>query len=175
MPRCRCRTGLRDELRDLIDRQSWGTAWRLIAAPGSRCRIRPQHASLHYRRYHVVRLRRAHLGRGVRPLGGRLSGRRDLAHRCWRHSWVCNPRSCRLGDFSSRRAFTQAVWGPAGERRPRWRVGHRRSTLSWRGIPESVVLGLGLLNGKGISIAMLAVIFISNAAGRSPLYISGFG
>ncbi|MGL9622423.1 hypothetical protein QRQ56_31060 [Bradyrhizobium sp. U531] len=30
------------------------------------------------------------------------------------------------------------------------------------GIPESVVLGLGLLSGKGISIAMLAAIFLSN-------------
>jgi len=53
------------------------------------------------------------------------------------------------------------------------------------GIPESVVLGLGLLSGKGISIAMLAAIFLSNfpealssalgmrAAGRSLLYIFG--
>ena len=53
------------------------------------------------------------------------------------------------------------------------------------GIPESVVLGLGLLSGKGISIAMLAAIFLSNfpeglssalgmrAAGRSRLYIFG--
>jgi ZIP family zinc transporter len=53
------------------------------------------------------------------------------------------------------------------------------------GIPESVVLGLGLLSGKGISIAMLAAIFLSNfpeglssalgmrTAGRSQLYIFG--
>ena len=53
------------------------------------------------------------------------------------------------------------------------------------GIPESVVLGLGLLSGKGISVAMLAAIFLSNfpeglssalgmrAAGRSRLYIFG--
>lgn len=53
------------------------------------------------------------------------------------------------------------------------------------GIPESVVLGLGLLSGKGISIAMLAAIFLSNfpeglssalgmrAAGRSRVYIFG--
>jgi ZIP family zinc transporter len=53
------------------------------------------------------------------------------------------------------------------------------------GTPESVVLGLGLLGGKGISIAMLAAIFLSNfpeglsspfgmrAAGRSGLYIFG--
>jgi ZIP family zinc transporter len=53
------------------------------------------------------------------------------------------------------------------------------------GIPESVVLGLGLLSGKGISIAMLAAIFLSNfpeglssalgmrAAGRSATYIFG--
>src|SRR5690348_13514030 len=30
------------------------------------------------------------------------------------------------------------------------------------GIPESVVLGVGLLGGKGVSIAMLAAIFLSN-------------
>ncbi|WP_247398566.1 hypothetical protein [Bradyrhizobium sp. 76] len=54
------------------------------------------------------------------------------------------------------------------------------------GIPESVVLGLGLLSGKGISIAMLAAIFLSDfpeglssalgmrAAGRSATYIFGF-
>lgn len=53
------------------------------------------------------------------------------------------------------------------------------------GIPESVVLGLGLLSGKGVSIAMLAAIFLSNfpeglssalgmrSAGRSSLYIFG--
>ena len=53
------------------------------------------------------------------------------------------------------------------------------------GIPESIVLGLGLLSGKGISIAMLAAIFLSNfpeglssalgmrAAGRSVTYIFG--
>jgi len=53
------------------------------------------------------------------------------------------------------------------------------------GIPESVVLGLGLLIGKGISIAILAAIFLSNfpeglssalgmrAAGRSATYILG--
>jgi len=53
------------------------------------------------------------------------------------------------------------------------------------GIPESVVLGLGLLSGEGVSTAMLAAIFLSNfpeglssalgmrAAGRSALYIFG--
>jgi len=53
------------------------------------------------------------------------------------------------------------------------------------GIPESVVLGLGLLSGQGLSIAMLAAIFLSNfpeglssalgmrAAGRSAGYILG--
>jgi ZIP family zinc transporter len=53
------------------------------------------------------------------------------------------------------------------------------------GIPESVVLGLGLLAGQGVSIAMLAAIFLSNfpeglssalgmrAAGRSTAYIFG--
>jgi ZIP family zinc transporter len=53
------------------------------------------------------------------------------------------------------------------------------------GIPESIVLGLGLLSGNGISIAMLAAIFLSNlpeglssalgmkAAGRSKAYIFG--
>jgi ZIP family zinc transporter len=51
------------------------------------------------------------------------------------------------------------------------------------GIPESVVLGLGLLSGKGVSVAMLAAIFLSNfpeglssalgmrTAGRSGAYI----
>lgn len=51
------------------------------------------------------------------------------------------------------------------------------------GIPESIVLGLGLLAGHGVSIAMLAAIFLSNfpeglssalgmrAAGRSRTYI----
>jgi zinc transporter, ZIP family len=53
------------------------------------------------------------------------------------------------------------------------------------GIPESIVLGLGLLGGKGVSLAMLAAIFLSNfpeglssalgmkAAGRSKSYIFG--
>jgi zinc transporter, ZIP family len=53
------------------------------------------------------------------------------------------------------------------------------------GIPESVVLGVGLLAGKGISIAMLAAIFLSNfpeglssaagmkRAGRSKRYVFG--
>jgi ZIP family zinc transporter len=53
------------------------------------------------------------------------------------------------------------------------------------GIPESVVLGLGLLSGQGVSIAMLAAIFLSNfpeglssalgmrKAGRSGAYIFG--
>lgn len=53
------------------------------------------------------------------------------------------------------------------------------------GIPESVVLGLGLLTGKGVSIAMLAAIFLSNFpeglssalgmknAGRSTAYVFG--
>ncbi|CCD91617.1 putative integral membrane protein [Bradyrhizobium sp. ORS 375] len=53
------------------------------------------------------------------------------------------------------------------------------------GIPESIVLGLGLLAGNGISLAMLAAIFLSNlpeglssalgmkAAGRSRSYIFG--
>jgi ZIP family zinc transporter len=53
------------------------------------------------------------------------------------------------------------------------------------GVPESVVLGLGLLSGRGVSIAMLAAIFLSNfpeglssalgmrAAGRSAAYIFG--
>jgi ZIP family zinc transporter len=53
------------------------------------------------------------------------------------------------------------------------------------GIPESIVLGLGLLSGKGISLAILAAIFLSNlpeglssalgmkAAGRSKSYIFG--
>jgi ZIP family zinc transporter len=53
------------------------------------------------------------------------------------------------------------------------------------GIPESVVLGVGLLAGNGVSIAMLAAIFLSNfpeglssaagmkRAGRSKLYVFG--
>ena len=53
------------------------------------------------------------------------------------------------------------------------------------GIPESVVLGVGLLNGGGVSAAMFAAIFLSNfpeglssatgmkAAGRSPAYVFG--
>lgn len=53
------------------------------------------------------------------------------------------------------------------------------------GIPESIVLGLGLLSGHGVSLAMLAAIFLSNlpeglssalgmkAAGRSKTYIFG--
>ncbi len=53
------------------------------------------------------------------------------------------------------------------------------------GIPESIVLGLGLLGGHGVSLAMLAAIFLSNfpeglssalgmkAAGRSKSYIFG--
>jgi zinc transporter, ZIP family len=53
------------------------------------------------------------------------------------------------------------------------------------GIPESVVLGLGLLSGQGVSIAMLSAIFLSNfpeglssalgmrSAGRSAGYIFG--
>jgi ZIP family zinc transporter len=53
------------------------------------------------------------------------------------------------------------------------------------GIPESIVLGLGLLGGRGVSIPMLAAIFLSNlpeglssalgmkAAGRSKAYIFG--
>ncbi len=53
------------------------------------------------------------------------------------------------------------------------------------GIPESVVLGLSLLSGKGVSVAMLAAIFLSNFpeglssavgmrnAGRSASYVFG--
>src|SRR5437763_7539009 len=53
------------------------------------------------------------------------------------------------------------------------------------GIPESVVLGVGLLAGKGVSVAMFAAIFLSNfpeglssaagmkRAGRSKLYVFG--
>lgn len=53
------------------------------------------------------------------------------------------------------------------------------------GIPESVVLGVGLLGGKGVSLAMFAAIFLSNLpeglssalgmrkAGRSATYIFG--
>jgi ZIP family zinc transporter len=53
------------------------------------------------------------------------------------------------------------------------------------GIPESVVLGLSLLSGKGVSVAMLAAIFLSNFpeglssavgmrnAGRSGSYVFG--
>lgn len=53
------------------------------------------------------------------------------------------------------------------------------------GIPESVVLGVGLLAGGGISTAMLAAVFLSNfpeglssavgmkSAGRSPAYVFG--
>lgn len=53
------------------------------------------------------------------------------------------------------------------------------------GVPESVVLGLGLLAGQGISTAMLAAIFLSNLpeglssalgmkrAGRSKTYVFG--
>ncbi|MGJ4929272.1 ZIP family metal transporter [Bradyrhizobium sp. HKCCYLS2038] len=53
------------------------------------------------------------------------------------------------------------------------------------GIPESIVLGLGLLAGQGVSLAMLAAIFLSNLpeglssalgmkrAGRSRSYIFG--
>lgn len=53
------------------------------------------------------------------------------------------------------------------------------------GIPESVVLGLGLLGGQGVSFAMLAAIFLSNFpeglssaagmknAGRSKVYVFG--
>jgi zinc transporter, ZIP family len=53
------------------------------------------------------------------------------------------------------------------------------------GIPESIVLGLGLLSGHGVSLAMLAAIFLSNfpeglssalgmkAAGRPKTYIFG--
>jgi len=53
------------------------------------------------------------------------------------------------------------------------------------GVPESVVLGVGLLNGGGVSVAVFAAIFLSNfpeglssamgmkAAGRSPAYVFG--
>jgi zinc transporter, ZIP family len=53
------------------------------------------------------------------------------------------------------------------------------------GIPESVVLGVGLLGGSGVSLAMLAAIFLSNfpeglssalgmrKAGRSAAYVFG--
>ena len=53
------------------------------------------------------------------------------------------------------------------------------------GVPESMVLGLGFLTGGGVSISMLAAVFISNVpeglsssagwkkAGRSPLYVFG--
>ncbi|WP_435165954.1 ZIP family metal transporter [Falsirhodobacter sp. 1013] len=53
------------------------------------------------------------------------------------------------------------------------------------GIPESVVLGVGLLDGGGVSLTMFAAIFLSNfpeglssaagmkAAGRSPAYVFG--
>ncbi len=53
------------------------------------------------------------------------------------------------------------------------------------GIPESVVLGVGLLDGQGVSIAMFTAIFLSNfpeglssavgmkEAGRGPAYVFG--
>jgi ZIP family zinc transporter len=53
------------------------------------------------------------------------------------------------------------------------------------GIPESIVLGLTVISGKGLSIAMFAAIFLSNfpeglssalgmrRAGRSPIYVFG--
>ena len=47
------------------------------------------------------------------------------------------------------------------------------------GIPESMVLGLGLLSGEGVSVAFLAAVFISNfpegLAGTSGLLQSGLG
>ena len=46
------------------------------------------------------------------------------------------------------------------------------------GIPESMVLGLGLLSGQGVSVAFLAAVFISNfpegLAGTSGLLQSGW-
>lgn len=53
------------------------------------------------------------------------------------------------------------------------------------GIPESLVLGVGLLGGQGVSLPLLAAIFLSNlpeglssasgmrSAGRSPAYVFG--
>lgn len=53
------------------------------------------------------------------------------------------------------------------------------------GLPESVVLGVGLLGGSGVSVAMFAAVFLSNLpeglssavgmkkAGRSPAYVFG--
>lgn len=53
------------------------------------------------------------------------------------------------------------------------------------GIPESIVIGVGLLEGKGVSLAMVAAVFLSNVpeglssasgmkkAGHGPVYIFG--
>jgi ZIP family zinc transporter len=88
-----------------------------------------------------------------------------------------------LARIPKRRTSPQGLRRPAGgiERR---RTGNAIGSLL-DGIPESIVLGLTVISGNGVSIAMLAAIFLSNfpeglssaigmqKAGRSAGYVFG--
>ena len=86
-----------------------------------------------------------------------------------------------------RRPAPEAVGGPAAVRvRSRPAAGWRsRSGALLDGVPESVVLGLGLVGGGSVSLSVLAAVFISNVpeglssaagmkrSGRSARYVFG--
>ena len=108
--------------------------------------------------------------------------------------------SCALGFLAGAAVFTLANWllSRHGARHRKRSGAHQSSEAATRGsgmaiaigalldgIPESIVIGLSMLGGHGVSVAAVTAIFLSNLpeglssaagmkrAGRSPRYIFG--
>ncbi len=102
-----------------------------------------------------------------------------------------------LGSLAGSAAYTTANWLISRRARHRKRSGHQQTQESaggglaiavgslLDGVPESVVLGVSLLDESGVSLAVLAAVFLSNLpeglssalgmqkAGRSKAYVFG--
>jgi len=159
-------------------------AGRLVADRWRRSCVSAQDAANCCSRNNVLRLWRSDIGSGLRSTRGRLPAGRHLANRR-RRAW--GSVAYALADWIVSRQGGNSRKHSGSEQTSAGEGGGLAIAIGslLDGIPESVVLGLGLLGDQGVSIAMLGAVFLSNfpeglssalgmrAAGRSAAYIFG--
>ena len=138
----------------------WGLVGRVVARHRRRDRAPLRHLPEAARADHGLRRRRPDQRRRLR------ARRRGVRTSAGSGGVGARPVRGRGGLLRRRHADR-----PAGRRRTQAaRAARRRRVRRWRscsgivldGIPESIVIGLSLLEGGGVSVALIAAVFLSN-------------